>query len=94
MWEDPIVAEVRRVRAELEAEANGDLHEMFRRAVAFQKEYETRRDEATMHAVEVQTEYASKFDGALVCATEEGMQSGRASREEVFTILEEDLKND
>lgn len=64
MWEDPIVAEVRRVRAELEAEANGDLHEMFRRAVAFQKKYETERNEAVTRAVEIQSEYASESDAA------------------------------
>lgn len=70
MWKDPIVAEIRRVRAELEEECNGDLHEIFRRAVVFQKEYEDRLDEGLMRAIE------------------EGVQSGRASREEVFRVLE------
>lgn len=92
MWEDLIVAEVRRARAELEAEANGDLHEMFRRAVAFQKEYETKRDEAAARAVKIQDEYENKFDGALVRAIEQGKLSGRVSREEIFEIFEEELE--
>lgn len=75
MWEDPIVAEVRRVRAELE-ECNGDFHELFRRAVEFQRQYE------------------NKLDDAMVRAIEEGMQSGQVSREEVFAIIEGDLKDD
>lgn len=76
MWEDPIVGEVRRVRAELEEESGGDMHELFRRAVAFQEEHDAR------------------LDGGLKRAIEEGVQSGKASREEVFAILNGDAEND
>lgn len=69
MWEDPIVAEVRRVRAELMSECNGDILELFRRAIAIQNEDEDKDDENLKRAVE------------------EGVRSGKASREEVFRVL-------
>ena len=46
MWEDPIVAEVRRVRAEVMDECGNDLDELFRRAVKIQNEYENKSDVA------------------------------------------------
>ncbi len=72
MWEDLIVAGVRRVRTELIKECNGDFHEISRRAIVVQKEYEDRLDEG------------------LIRAIEEGVQGGRASREEVFRLLTAD----
>jgi hypothetical protein len=76
MWEDPIVAEVRRVRAELMSECNGDIHELFRRAIAVQNEDEDRLDEGLKRAID------------------EGMRSGKASREEVFAIFNGDAENE
>ena len=38
MWEDPIVAEVRRVRAEIEAECASDFDRIYQRALNIQKE--------------------------------------------------------
>lgn len=38
MWEDPIVAEVRRVRRALEEECEGDFEKIYARAVELQNE--------------------------------------------------------
>jgi hypothetical protein len=42
MWEDPIVIEVRRVRMEIEAEAEGDFDKIYARAVEIQNQFADR----------------------------------------------------
>ncbi len=37
MWEDPIVAEVRRVRLAIEQECDGDFEKIYRQALAVQE---------------------------------------------------------
>ncbi len=42
MWEDPIVAEVRQVRLEIEKECGGKFNEIYARAAELQKEFADR----------------------------------------------------
>ncbi len=55
MWEDPIVAEVRRARLEIEQECEGDFALIYARAVDVQKKATAKvvsrhgTDEITMH---------------------------------------------
>jgi hypothetical protein len=39
MWEDPVIAEIRQIRRELEAECNNNIEQIYRRAVERQKRY-------------------------------------------------------
>ncbi|MGH9897900.1 MAG: hypothetical protein ACRD4L_03490 [Pyrinomonadaceae bacterium] len=39
MWKDPIVADVRRVRLEIEEECEGDFDKIYARAIEIQKKF-------------------------------------------------------
>lgn len=39
MWQDPIVAEVRKIRLEIEAECEGDWKSLFARALEIQAQF-------------------------------------------------------
>ncbi len=59
MWEDPIVAEVRRVQREIEEECGNDFTEIFRRATELQKQFTDRLVSDPVHSQEDENQQSS-----------------------------------